>query len=156
VPTPQQSLEAAYEGWNAGSLDRYLELYDDEIRLHGYSPEPMNKGEVKGFYEMIFRAFDSPKLSFHETLWDGDSCAIRFTMTGRHVAEFIGVPATGTEIVLPGNHDPAVSRRARDRAVLPSRHAGPARADRRRASTRMTAASGGAASRATRVRSWRR
>jgi predicted ester cyclase len=102
VPTPQQSLDAAYEGWNAGSLDRYLELYDGEIRLHGYSPEPMNKGEVKGFYEMIFRAFDSPKLSFHETLWDGDSCAIRFTMTGRHVAEFMGVPATGTEIVLPG------------------------------------------------------
>jgi predicted ester cyclase len=102
VATPQQTLEAAYEGWNAGSLDRYLELYDDEIRLHGYSPEPMGKAEVRGFYETIFGAFDSPKLAFHGTLWGGDTCAIRFTMTGRHVAEFMGVPATGTEIVLPG------------------------------------------------------
>jgi steroid delta-isomerase-like uncharacterized protein len=102
VTTPQQALDAAYAGWNAGTLDRYLELYDDDIRLHGYSPEPMNKPEVRGFYETIFHAFDSPKLTFHETLWDGDTCAIRFTMTGRHVGEFMGVPASGTEIALPG------------------------------------------------------
>jgi len=102
VATPQQALNAAYEGWNQANLDRYLELYDDEIRLHGYSPEPMDKAEVRGFYEMVFGAFDSPKLAFHETLWHGDSCAIRFTMTGRHVAEYMGVPATGNEIVLPG------------------------------------------------------
>ena len=27
---------------------------------------------------------------------------IRFTMTGRHVDEFMGVPASGTAIALPG------------------------------------------------------
>ncbi len=102
MATPQQALAAAYESWNAGSLDRYLELYDEEIRLHGYSPEPMDKAAVRGFYEGIFRAFDSPKLEFHETLWDGDACTIRFTMTGRHVAEFMGVAGTGTDIALPG------------------------------------------------------
>lgn len=99
---PQQALDSAYESWNAGSLDRYLELYDDEIRLHGYSPEPMDKASVRQFYEAIFRAFDSPKLEFHEMLWVGDACTIRFTMTGRHVADFMGVPATGVEIALPG------------------------------------------------------
>jgi steroid delta-isomerase-like uncharacterized protein len=99
---PQQALDSAYESWNAGRLDRYLELYDDETRLHGYSPEPMDKAGVRGFYEAIFRAFDSPKLEFHDTLWDRDACTIRFTMTGRHVADFMGVPATGVEIMLPG------------------------------------------------------
>jgi predicted ester cyclase len=62
----------------------------------------MNKVQVRGFYEGIFRAFGAPKLEFHEVLWDGDACAIRFTMTGRHVQEFMGVPATGTTIILPG------------------------------------------------------
>jgi predicted ester cyclase len=100
--TPQRALEAAYQSWNAGDLDGYLELYDEEIRLHGYSPEPMGKGEVRQFYAGIFAAFDSPKLEFHETRWDGDVCSIRFTMSGRHVGEFMGVPATGTEIALPG------------------------------------------------------
>ena len=100
--TPQEALSAAAGRWNAGDLDGYLALYDEGIRLHGYSPEPMDKVQVRGFYQGIFRSFDSPKLEFHEVLWDGGTCAIRFTMTGRHVDEFMGVPATGASIALPG------------------------------------------------------
>jgi predicted ester cyclase len=99
---PHEALSAALESWNAGDLDGYLRLYDEGIRLHGYSQEPMGKAQVRGFYEGIFGAFDTPKLSFDEVLWDGDVCAIRFAMTGRHVQEFMGVPATGTAITLPG------------------------------------------------------
>ena len=99
---PREALSAALQSWNAGDLDGYLRLYDEEIRLHGYSPAPMDKTQVRGFYEGIFSAFDTPKLVFDEVVWDGDVCAIRFTMTGRHVKEFMGVPATGTTITLPG------------------------------------------------------
>jgi predicted ester cyclase len=99
---PHEALSAALDSWNAGDLDGYLRLYDEGIRLHGYSPEPMGKAQVRGFYEGIFSAFDTPNLSFDEVLWDGDVCAIRFAMTGRHVQEFMGVPATGTPITLPG------------------------------------------------------
>ena len=102
MTTPQDRLAAARASWNAGDLDGYLELYDDAIRLHGYAPEPMGKPEVRGFYGAIFAAFDSPQLDFHEVLWDGDVCTIRFTMTGRHVGEFMGVPPTGNDIALPG------------------------------------------------------
>ncbi len=102
MPTPQEALSTAIEHWNAGDLDGYLTLYDEGIRLHGYSPEPMDKVQVRGFYEQTFRTFDTPKLEVREVMWDGDACAIRFTMTGRHVAEFMGVPATGTSIALPG------------------------------------------------------
>ncbi len=63
MPTPQEALSAAFESWNAGDLDGYLSLYDEGIRLHGYSPEPMNKVQVRGFYEGIFSAFDTPKLA---------------------------------------------------------------------------------------------
>jgi predicted ester cyclase len=102
MASPQDVLSAAVTSWNAGDLDGYLSLYDERIRLHGYSPEPMGKDEVRGFYEGIFSAFEAPKLEFHEVLWDGTACTIRFTMTGRHVGDFMGVPATGTEIALPG------------------------------------------------------
>jgi len=37
-----------------------------------------------------------------EVLWDGDACTIRFTMTGRRVAGFMGIPATGRDTALPG------------------------------------------------------
>ena len=102
MPAPHEALSAAVESWNAGDLDGYLRLYDEGIRLYGYSPEPMDKAQVRGFYEGIFSAFGTPKLRFEEILWDGDACTIRFTMTGRHVREFMGVPATGTTITLPG------------------------------------------------------
>ena len=46
----------------------YLCLYDEGIALHGYSPEPMNKDQVRGFYQGIFSAFGTPKLEFHEVL----------------------------------------------------------------------------------------
>ena len=31
-------LERALRAWNAGDLDGYLELYAEDIQLHGYSP----------------------------------------------------------------------------------------------------------------------
>jgi predicted ester cyclase len=59
----------------------------------------MNKDQVRGFYQGIFSAFGTPKLEFHEV---GDVATIRFTMTGQHVDEFMGVPASGMAIALPG------------------------------------------------------
>jgi predicted ester cyclase len=103
MTTPQEALATAHARWNAGDLEGYLELYDDRIQLHGYSPEPLGKDEVRAFYEAIFAAFGSPPpLEFHEVLWQGDTATIRFTMGGTHVGEFMGVPPTGTEIALPG------------------------------------------------------
>jgi predicted ester cyclase len=114
VTISQDALAAAQASWNAGDLDGYLELYDETIRLHGYAPEPMDKAEVRAFYEAIFAAFTAPQLEFHEVLWDGATCTIRFTMTGRHSGEFMGVPATGNDIALPGI---TILRFAGDRVV---------------------------------------
>jgi len=100
--TNEEALERARQAWNAGNLDGYLELYDDSIRLHGYSPEPMDKTAVRAFYEGIFAAFDNPTLAFDEVFGDGDRLVIRFTMTGTHRGDFMGIPATETPITLPG------------------------------------------------------
>jgi predicted ester cyclase len=102
MAAPQEALQSALESWNAGDLDGYLELYDEDIRLHGYSPEPMGKQDVRGFYEATFAGVSPNRLDFHEVLWDGDACTIRFTMSGRHAGEWLGVPATDTEVAVPG------------------------------------------------------
>jgi predicted ester cyclase len=81
----------------------YLTLYDDSIKLHGHSPEPMNKAAVVGFYQQIWSAFAAPPpLEFHEVMVDGDMYACRFTMRGTHRGVFMGVPATGRSVVLSG------------------------------------------------------
>jgi predicted ester cyclase len=96
-------VEEARGKWNAGDLAGYLTLYDDSIRLHGYSPEPMGKTKAEGFYRGIWASFGTPPpLEFHEVMTDGDLYACRFTMTGTHLGAFMGVRATGRPIVLPG------------------------------------------------------
>ena len=98
----EATLQRAFEAWNAGNLEGYLALYDDSIKLHGYSPAPMDKTAVRGFYEMIHRAFDGPQLTFHDVFSDGDRLAIRFTMTGTHRDQFVGLAPTGRSIAVHG------------------------------------------------------
>jgi predicted ester cyclase len=100
-------VERARRCWNAGDLPGYLSLYDDAIRLHGYTPEPMTKQAVTDFYQMIWATMaaegkPNPKLVFYEVLTDGDLYTCRFAMTGVHKGPFMGVPATGKPYVLPG------------------------------------------------------
>jgi predicted ester cyclase len=102
MATPQEAILRAQERWNAGDLDGYLQLYDDGVRLHGFSPEPMDKPAVRGFYEGIFAAFGPPRLTFHEILVDGDAMTVRYTMSGTHVGEFMGVPPSGRDIATDG------------------------------------------------------
>jgi predicted ester cyclase len=103
MPTPQETLDHALERWNAGDLEGYLALYDDSVLLHGQSPEPMDKDAARVFYTAIHAAFDCPQLTFDEILWAGDdACTIRFTMTGHHVGDFMGVPPANEPIALVG------------------------------------------------------
>ena len=102
-----ERVEQARRRWNEGDLEGYLELYDDRIRLHGYSPEPMDKAAAAGFYRMIWSGLadagrDNPGLEFHEVLVDGDLYCCRFTMTGVHSGDFMGNPPTGRPYALEG------------------------------------------------------
>lgn len=97
------TLERALTAWNAGDLESYLELlYADDIRLHGYSPQPMDMRGLRAFYDGFFTAFPGSWLTFHETLWDGDRVCIRFSLSGKHLGPFLGVAPTGRDITFEG------------------------------------------------------
>ncbi len=105
--TYTERAEQARQCWNAADLDGYLTLYDETIKLHGYGPEPFDKATVVGFYQGVWAAFaaegaPNPALEFHEVLEQGDLYCCRFTMSGVHQGEFMGVPATGRPYALAG------------------------------------------------------
>ena len=100
-------LNHAIGRWNAGDLDGYLDLYDDGIRLHGYTPQPMNKAEVAGFYRQIWASLaetgkPNPRLEILDAFETGDKITCRFVMSGTHSGEFMGVPKSGSDYILPG------------------------------------------------------
>ena len=102
-----RQLEAAIAAWNRGDLPGYLGLYDPAIRLHGYSPEPMDKAAVEVFYRSIFDGLTAagapaPTLEIFDTIADGRWVACHFAMSGAHTGTFMGVPPTGQEYRITG------------------------------------------------------
>lgn len=98
----ESRLHQAIADWNAGDLDAYMTLYADGVRLHGYTPEPLDRDAVRGFYEMIFAALPGSQISLEDAISEDDKVVARFVQTGRHDGELMGVPATGREVALPG------------------------------------------------------
>jgi steroid delta-isomerase-like uncharacterized protein len=100
-------LRNALAAWNAGDLDGYLALYADDVRLHGYAPEPMDKAAVTAFYRSIFAALAAegqpgPRLQLGDPISEGDRVAFSFVMSGHQRGPFMGVPPTGRPYVLNG------------------------------------------------------
>lgn len=87
-------FDAAIDAWNAGDLDRYLEMYDESILLHGYGDEPMTKPQVSGMYRGMFEAIQGIHLDMHDVIEAGDRIVARATLTGTHTGELFGVPGT--------------------------------------------------------------
>ena len=97
----------AVERWNAGDLDGYLELYDERLKLHGYSAEPLSKSEAAERYRMVWATLasaglPSPRLEVKELFSSGNRLACRFVMSGLHQGPFLGVPGTGRPYELAG------------------------------------------------------
>ena len=98
----ETALDRAVERWNAGDLEGYLKIYAEGIRLHGMSPEPLDEQGVRAAYARLFAAFPHSHLELHETFSAGDRLTCRFTLTGRHDGDYMGIAPTGRDIALPG------------------------------------------------------
>ena len=95
-------LERAIEAWNAEDLDGYMTLYAEDVTLHGYAPEPMDKAGVRDFYEGIFAALPGSRIELADTFGSGDRIVTRFVQRGRQDGTFLGVPATARDVEIAG------------------------------------------------------
>ena len=96
------ALGAAVEAWNRGDQETYLKVYDPAIRHYGLGPEPLDQAANRGSYEALWGAFPGSQLAIDDTIADGDQLAARFHLSGEHLGEFMGIPATGRPFVLYG------------------------------------------------------
>ncbi|GEL23100.1 hypothetical protein PSU4_20540 [Pseudonocardia sulfidoxydans NBRC 16205] len=102
LETSQAALGTAIDRWNAGDLEGYLRIYDADVLVHGFGPEPLDKAGVRAFYEALTAAFPGSRIELHDTFGSGDRIVSRFTLSGTHDGEFMGVPATGNPIAMNG------------------------------------------------------
>lgn len=96
------ALDGAIAAWNSGDGETYLKLYAPSIRHHGIAPEPVDEAGNRAFYESLWAAFPGSRITVDDILAEGDQLAVRFTLTGEHQGDFMGVPPTGRAFVLNG------------------------------------------------------
>jgi steroid delta-isomerase-like uncharacterized protein len=90
----------AFERGNAAIID---ELVADDFVEH--NPMPGTSGDREGFKQLIGQihsAFPDLKTTVHDQIADGDKVVERWTCSGTHQGEFMGIPATGRRVEFEG------------------------------------------------------
>ena len=96
------AIERAVEQMNSGNVEGYLELYSDNLTLHGYPPGIEGKEGATAFYTAFRKGVDPFHLTIEALIEDGDTVAGRYSIRGKHADELMGVPATGNDIDISG------------------------------------------------------
>lgn len=92
----------AIGNWNKGDLNSYLLMYDPSVVIHGIPGVEAGIESAKKFYQGFHRAFPDTQILVEDLFTRADKLACRFTVSGTHKAEFMGIPATDKFIKFTG------------------------------------------------------
>jgi steroid delta-isomerase-like uncharacterized protein len=102
VEQNEAALMRSVDAWNSGDLDSYLKLYDERLKLHAGTYDFPDKDSVGNMYRGMFAGTSDLLLTIHETFGHEDKLCARYTVTGRHTGELMGIPPTGAHISMTG------------------------------------------------------
>jgi steroid delta-isomerase-like uncharacterized protein len=99
-------VQAWADAISSGDLDGALtNLAPDFVGHFSSMPQPVQGPEAfKGMYQFFIQpAFPDQKITIErEVSTEGDRIALQISWTGTHTGPFLGVPATGRAITVPG------------------------------------------------------
>lgn len=92
------------KAWNGGNLDVIDELFSEDYVGHDApNPEPVRGPEgMKNFLRMYHGAFSNARIVLDDVLVDGDKVVTRWTGTGTHDGDLMGIPPTGKPVRFTG------------------------------------------------------
>lgn len=100
IATVQRFVEQVI---NQGRLEAADELvHEDFVELDPLPGQQQGRQGLKDVIAMIRTAFPDIHWGIKETIASGDKVVSRFKWSGTHRADFLGVPATGRKVVVPG------------------------------------------------------
>ncbi|WP_255168229.1 ester cyclase [Natrononativus amylolyticus] len=92
------------EVWTEGSVGVIDEIFAESFVLHYPSSpaEPRDREEYREYVETFRSAFTDLTYAVDDVIADGDTAALRYTATGTHDGELLGVEPTGERVSVPG------------------------------------------------------
>ena len=80
----------------------------DELLVRDYvyhmsgRPKPLTREESEQLARAVRAAFPDGRMTVEDMIAEGDKVVTRYTSRGTHKGDFMGIPATGKEIVVTG------------------------------------------------------
>jgi steroid delta-isomerase-like uncharacterized protein len=80
----------------------------DELVVRDYvyhmsgRPKPLTREETEQFFRTLRAAFPDQRVTIEDMIAEGDKVVTRYTSRGTHKGDFMGIPATGKEVVVTG------------------------------------------------------
>lgn len=100
IATVRREIE---QRWNKHRSDNVDEFFTKDVVGHLNSSDPvsgpqkMNEGLAT-----FLNAYPDIRLTIEDEFAEGDKVIVRFTMTGTHQGELLGIPPTGKQVKLAG------------------------------------------------------
>jgi steroid delta-isomerase-like uncharacterized protein len=86
-----------------GNLEATGEILSNNFKWHGGMTPPEQGPEgVRQMANVIISAFPDRQITHHETIAEGDKVMVRWSMSGTHKGEMMGIPPTNKTVNLTG------------------------------------------------------
>ena len=97
-------VRESFDAWNAHDSDGYAKLLDDHyVQESDTLPQAVSGREAgRAVMQIYLRAFPDLHLDVEQLLTSGDYVVVRWTGTGTHRGELMGIPATNRPGVVHG------------------------------------------------------
>src|SRR3990172_6244040 len=94
-------IQRLYDLINAGDIDGFgRQLADDFIEREEIPGIPPTKDGVLLYFRMLLVAFPDLQMDVKDVIASGDKAVARVQVTGTHMGEFMGIPATGMPVAV--------------------------------------------------------
>jgi steroid delta-isomerase-like uncharacterized protein len=93
------SIQHLYELINAGDIDGFGQQLADDFVEHDEIPGiPPTKDGVIQYFRIMLDAFPDLRMDVQDSFASGDKAVARLRVSGTHMGEFAGIPATGNPV----------------------------------------------------------
>jgi steroid delta-isomerase-like uncharacterized protein len=90
------------EVWNRGRREAIGEMIAPTCIIHDGATDSTGPDGFYPFFDRITATFSEPHVTVEDTITEGNSACIRWSFTGRHTGEALGIPASGKTIFITG------------------------------------------------------
>src|SRR5262245_25023955 len=95
------TVKRAFEGWNKRDFSMIAELFPN-CTYHSATTGDLKGEAYRSFYSSLLNAFPDGRLTINDSVTEDDKVVVRWSFTGTHKGELLGISPTGKKVQMTG------------------------------------------------------